>query len=118
YILPRIKTAYIIAISIFTIMKDKVNSLGVVLYKQPVSGELTVSIDWERFIIQDIVNTQRNQFLWKMIRAIIIRAVGDHYRKTVCIMIGSYEMIRRGLGCRIWRMWVVSCCFRKQSLLA
>lgn len=99
-------------------MVDQVDRSGVVDYIEPVPGIFAVAVDRQRFIVQDIVDAQRDQLFGEMVRPVVVGTVGQYDRQPVGILVGSYEMVRRGLGGRVGGMGIVFCFFCKQPGIA
>ena len=97
-------------------MENQIDCSGVVLNIQPIADILTLPVNRQRFSMADIVNKQRYQFLRELIRSIIIRTVGHDGRHSISIMIGTHEMVTRGLGCRIRAMRVILRCLIEELL--
>ena len=64
---------------------------------EPIAHVPTVSIDRQRLAGESVVQHQRDQFLRELPRAVIVRAVGGQCRKAIGVMVGTHQMIRRGL---------------------
>jgi len=79
-VFPFIKPAYIVSFPYFPFMKNEVNGTGMVYYVQPIAYVFAFAIHRKWFIIFDIVNTKRKQFFWKLVRAVIVRAITYNIR--------------------------------------
>ena len=75
-------------------MKDDVDGTGVILYIEPVAYILSLTINRQRLTMTDVIDEQRYQLLWELIRTIVIRAVGHYHRHTISIVISTHEVIR------------------------
>ncbi len=84
-------------------------------YIQPVSCIFSVAVNGQRFFIQNIVNTQGNQFFREVVGAVVIGAVGHNKRKAIRISVGAHQMIRGGLGSGIRRFWIIRCLFGEEA---
>ena len=113
-ILPLVKSSDIIGISYFSFMEDQINSFCMIFHEEPIAYIFTFSIYGQWFAMTYIVNKQRNQLLRELIGSVVIRTVCHHYRHSVCIVESSNEMVRTCLRCRIWRVWVILCCFEEE----
>ncbi len=58
-------------------MEDNVDRTGMVFYEEPVAHILTLTIDGQWLTMADIVDEERNQLLWELIRTLVARAVGN-----------------------------------------
>lgn len=54
-----------------------IDSLGVILYIKPVADILAVAVYRQFLAVQGIVDDKRDQLLRKLIRAVVVAAVGD-----------------------------------------
>ena len=61
-----IVAADIISFAIATLMKNDVDSLGVINNPEPVTNILTLSVHRKRLIVHDIVDKKRNQLFGKL----------------------------------------------------
>ncbi|MPN05700.1 hypothetical protein SDC9_152953 [bioreactor metagenome] len=61
-------------------MKDQVDSTGMVFHVEPVAHVFALSVNRKRFIVPDIVDEQRDQFLGELIRPVIVGTIGDNNR--------------------------------------
>ena len=97
-ILPLVESSDVVGISYLSAMEDQIDCTSMILDIQPVADILTLSVNRQRLTMADIVDKQRNQLLRKLIRAIIIRAVGHDSRHAVSIVISPHEVVTRSLG--------------------
>ena len=88
-------------------MENEVYRTGMVLHIEPVADILSTTIDRKGLAMAYIVDEQRDELLRELVRAVVIRAVGHDGRQAVCIVIGTDEMVRRGLRGAVWTMRVV-----------
>src|SRR5690606_13347961 len=110
-----VESSNVIGFAVFTLMENQIDSSCMIYYKKPVASIFPIAIDRKRFVMDNIMDTQRYQFFWEMIRSIIVRAIGYHYGQSVGIVIGSYKMVGTGFRCRIGRMRIVGGVFIKKS---
>ena len=92
-ILPLVEATNVVGFSNSTLMEYKVYGTSMVLNKEPVTNILTLTINRQRLAIADIVDEQRNQLLWELIRTIVVRAVRNNRRHSVCIMESTNEVV-------------------------
>ncbi|MDT4884859.1 hypothetical protein FQZ97_1210370 [compost metagenome] len=55
-VLPFVISAYIIGVSVFSLMIDHINGPGVIFYKEPVAHVFSFAIYRQRFFIPDIID--------------------------------------------------------------
>ena len=110
-------TTHIIDFSCFGLAEYKINRFGMILHIQPVPYIFSVSIHRQLFAIKRVVNHERNQFLRKLERSIIIRAPGDICRESIRIHICLYKKISRCFTGRIRTMRIQRGCLVKIAFL-
>ena len=96
-ILPLVETADIVGFSYPTLVKDDVNGTGVVLNEKPVAHVLALAIDGKGLALTDIVDEQGYQLLGELVGAVIVGTVGDNRGHTIGVMVGTHEVVARGL---------------------
>ena len=79
-ILLLIVSTDIINLTNTTVMDNQINRFAVILHIQPVTHIQTFTIYRQRFVSQRIDDHQRNQFLRKMIRSVVIGTTADRNR--------------------------------------
>src|SRR3546814_6054504 len=84
---------------------------------QPVADLHSVAIDRQRLARQRVQEEQRDQLFRKLIRAIIIGAVGRRRLQSIGVVIGADEMVRGRLGRRIGRVWRIGRVFVKGGIV-
>ena len=94
YVLPLVESADIIRLSVFSLMEYEVYRARMILDIQPVADILSLAI-YRQFLTETyIIDEQWDKFLRELVWTIIVRAVGDHCRKPVCVMVCSHKMVR------------------------
>ena len=78
-------------------MEDQVYSACMILYIEPVTHILATAIYRKRLTVADIIDEQRDELLRELVWAIVVRAVSHDGRHAVCVMVCTYEMVRRCL---------------------
>ena len=66
-------------------------------------------------MVDNIMNTKRNQFFWKMVGPVIIAAIGNFYRQMVGMVKCPHQMIGRCFGSGIGTARVVGGLFGKKT---
>src|SRR3972149_11522358 len=84
---------------------------------QPVTHIQAVSVYRQWFTVQRIQYHQGDQFLRKLIWAVIVRAIGSQCGKPVGVMKGADQMIRSGLGGGIRAVRCVGRGFREGGIV-
>ena len=82
-------------------MEDQVDRPGVVLDIQPVAYVLSPAVHGQEPVVPDVVYEQRDQFLWKLVGSVIVRAVGDDRGHPVGVVVSPHEMVRGSLAGRV-----------------
>ena len=92
-ILPFVKSADIVCLTVPAFVENEVNGTGVVFHIEPVADILTFAVDRKRFSVTDVIDEQWDELFRELIRAIVVRAVGNDCRKAVCVVEGADEMV-------------------------
>src|ERR1700689_4565704 len=71
---------------------------AVVLDVEPVADVFAIAIDRERLAGAGVQDHERNQFFGKLVRAVIIGAVGGEDGKSVGVVVGADEGVGSSLG--------------------
>ena len=95
-------------------MENEVDGTCVVFYIEPVSDILTFAVHRKRFSVADVIDKQWYQLFRELIRAVVVRAVRNDCRKAVGVVEGTDEVIRSGLGGRIWTMRIIAGIFTEE----
>ena len=81
--------------------KHRANRTAVVLDEQPVANLLPVAVNRQRLAFQRVQNHEGNELLGKLVRAIVVRAVGDQHRQPVSMAVRAHKVVagrlRRGI---------------------
>ena len=64
----------------------------------------------------DIINKKEGYetFREEIDKAVIVTAIGNNNRHSICIMKSTYEMITTSLASRIRTMWLIFCLFSEE----
>ena len=62
----------------------------------------------------DIINKKRYKLFGKLIRPVIVTAIGNNNRHSICIMKSTYEMITTSLASRLRTTWQILCLFSEE----
>lgn len=92
-ILPFVESTDIVCFSVLSFVENEVNGTGVVFHIKPVADILTFAVDRKRFSVTDVIDEQWDELFRELIRAIVVRAVGNDCRKAVCVVEGADEMV-------------------------
>ena len=71
---------------------------AVVLHIQPVAHLHAVAVNRQRFAGQCVDDHQRNELFRKMIRAVVVGAIGGEHRQAVGVVVGAYQVVAGGLA--------------------
>ena len=80
------------------LFKHSRNGGAVILNVQPVPYLHTVTVDRQLLIVQAVVYHKRDELLWELVRAVVIRAASDVDGHTIGLVVGTHQHIRRGFG--------------------
>src|SRR5690606_30348708 len=97
-ILPLIKTSDVVRLPYLSFMENLIYGNGMVYHIEPVPYIFPFSVNWERLVVFNIVDTEWNQLLWKLVRSVVIGAIADHRVHLVGVGISPYKVVRRSLG--------------------
>jgi len=103
-------TTDIVSLEKFTLFLYHIDTLGMVIYIQPVTHIFTITVYRQFLALQGIVDDKRDQLLRELVRSIVVGAVGDICRELISIHISLYQHVRRCLTCRVWAVWIIWCC--------
>ena len=78
-------------------MENQVDGTGVVHHIEPVAHIDALAVNRQRLVVLDIVDEQRDQFLRKLVRTVVVGTVGDDRRQAVGVVVGTHEVVGRGL---------------------
>ena len=97
-------------------MEDKVDGTGVVYHVQPVTHVLTLAVYRQRLAVTDVVDEQRNQFFWELVRSVVVRTVGHDGGHAVGIVEDTDKMVTAGLAGTVGAVRVVFRIFVEEIL--
>ena len=78
--------------------------LGVVAHVEPVAHVHAVAVDRNRLAGQHALDHHRDQLLRELVRAVVVRAIGDDRGQAVGVMIGAHQHVARGLAGGVGRV--------------
>ena len=93
--------AEIVFLSRLPLRQQTYESIGVIIDVQPVTYVGTAAVYWQRFALDSVQDGQWNEFLWKLVRTVIVRAIRDDDWQVVCLEPGMREMVGSSLAGRI-----------------
>ena len=82
-----------------------------IFYIQPVTDLLAIAIDRQWFASKRIDDHQRDELFGKLIRTVVVGAVGGEYRQAIGMVICAHQMVARGLACRVRAVGLVADAF-------
>lgn len=85
-VLPFVEASDVVGLGGATLVEDEVDGAGVILDIEPVTYILAFSIDRESLAFAYIIDKQRNELFRELVRAVVVGAVRDHDRHSVCIV--------------------------------
>ena len=106
-VLPLIETADVVGLGNHALVEDEVDGTCVVFHKQPVADVFTLAVDGKRLAVADVVDEQGYQLLWELVGTIVVRAVGHDDGHAVGVVVGTDEVVARGLCSTIRRVGIV-----------
>ena len=100
------------------LLQDQVNRMAVVLDVEPVADVLAIAVNRQLLVGQRVDDHQRDELLWEMVRAVVIRAARDCCRDLVGAMVGHDEQVSTGLRSRIRARRLEVRLFREEEIRA
>ena len=109
-VLPLVEASDIVGFGNLASVEDKVDGPRMVLDIEPVAYVLAFAIYGQWLAVADIVDEQRDQLFGKLVRPVVVRAVGDQRRHAVGVVVGPDEVVattlsrpnRASEGCIWW----------------
>ena len=65
-----------------------------ILNIEPVTDILPCPVDGNGLTCESFQDDYRNEFFWKLVRSVVVRAIGDQYRQTKGVTPGTGEVVR------------------------
>ena len=90
---PFIKPTNVVGLAVFTFVVHEINGTGMIHDVQPVSGVLTVAVYRQWLFFHDIIDEERDEFLWELVLAVVVRTIGHHIRNAVGLAIGTHKVV-------------------------
>ena len=78
-----------------------------IFYIQPVTNLLTIAINRQRFAAKRIDDHQGDELFGKLIRTVIVGAVGGEHRQAIGMMICAHQMVAGAFTRRIGAVGLV-----------
>ena len=114
YVLPLVEPAYVVRLSYFAFVENKVYRPRVVLHVKPVAHVLPFAVHRKRPAVPDVVDEQRDQLLRELIWSVVVRAVGNYRRHAVGVMERPHEVVTPRLARRVRAVRLVFGVFREE----
>jgi hypothetical protein len=100
------------------LFQDQSQGAGVVVDIQPVAHVVALAVDRQRLAFQRVEDHQRDELLGKVIRAVVVGAVGGDDGHAVGVVPGAHQMVRARLAGRIGRIGCVGRFFGEKARVA
>ncbi len=71
-VLPFVETADVVGFSNLAFVEDEVDCSCMILNVEPVSYILSLAVYRKRFPVADVVDKERDEFLWELVRAVVV----------------------------------------------
>ena len=94
-VLPFVEAADVVCLGNPAVVEDHVDGAGMVLDVQPVTDVLPLAVDGKRLAVADVVDEKRDELLRKLIRPVVVRAVGHDGRHAVGVMERADKVVAR-----------------------
>ena len=115
-VLPFVETSDVVRVGDLALVEDYVDGPCMVLDVQPVADIFPAAVHRQRSSAADVVDEKRDQLLRKLIRTVVVRAVGHQRRHAVCVVVGPYEVVGRGFRGRVGAVRIVLRLFGEELL--
>ena len=93
--------AQIVGLAYPSASQNAMNGAAVILDEEPVANLVAVAVDRQGFALQRVVDDQRDQLFRKLIRAIVVGAIGGYYRQPIGFAIRADKMVGGSLAGRV-----------------
>ena len=87
-----------------------------ILHIQPVTDLLTITVYRKLFVMLHIINHQRDQLVWKLIRTVVVGAACDIDRHTVSVIERHNKVVCTGLAAEVQAVRIQRCGFYEVTL--
>ena len=77
------------------------NGAAVVGHVKPVANLTAVAVNWQGLALEAVQDHQRYQFFRKLIRTIVVGAVGRERWQAIGVVVGPHEVIAGRFGRRV-----------------
>ncbi len=95
---PLVLASHVVRFARYAAQRGNVQRLTMVDDVQPVAHVLAVAIDGHGLAFERVQNREGNQLFGKLVRTIVVGAVGGDGRQAVGVKVGAHEVIRAALG--------------------
>ena len=92
-VLPFVEAPDVVRVGDLAPVEDHVDGPCMVLDVQPVADIFPAAVHRQRSSAADVVDEKRDQLLRKLIRTVVVRAVGYDSRHPVCVVEGAHEVV-------------------------
>ena len=96
-VLPFIKPSYVVSLSDLAVVEDCINGTRMGNHIEPVTHIFSLSVDRERFAMEDVVDKEWYQLLWELIWTLVVGTVGHDGWHAIGVMERTHEMVAAGL---------------------
>jgi hypothetical protein len=107
--------ADVVGAAVLARVDDDPDGLAVILDVEPVAHVESLAVDRQGFAFQQIQDQQGNQFLGKLQRPVVVRAVAHPHRQAEGAVPGAHQVIARCLGRGIGARRIVAGFFVEQA---
>src|SRR5262249_41102216 len=112
---PLVAATDVVFFARLTVCERQQNARAVIFDKKPVAHITAVSVNRQWLSVKRIEQHQRNQLFRKLIWTVVVRAIGNDRRQTICLLPGTDQMVSRSFRCGVWRIRGIGRRFGKQS---
>src|SRR5216683_6133982 len=101
-----VRSADVVDLADTSALENCENSAAIVFNVQPVALLFAVAVNRERLVMQRVRDHQREEFLGKLVRPVIVRGARDQSGKIVGTYVGADQEVRGSFGSGIGAAWL------------
>ena len=95
---PFVVAANIVGLPCPAVLEDLPESFSVITDEEPIADIHAISINWQGFAGEEVLDYDGDELLGKLVWSVIVRAVGDDRIQTVGVVIRANQHIARGFA--------------------
>lgn len=113
---PLVETAYVVGLGNLALVENHIDGARVVFDVEPVAHVKALAVHGQRLAMTYIVDKERNEFFRKLVRPIVVAAIGDDGGQAVGVVKCPHKVVAAGLAGRVGRMRSILGGFQEELL--